>query len=273
MTSPNGLELLSPATLAGKTAIVTGSTSGIGLAIAQGLAAAGCNVALSGFGDPASIEAIISRFSGPGAAKARHFAADLSQPAEIRAYVEGAASAFGSVDILVNNVGMQHVEPIDSFPEAQWDKIIALNLSSAFHTTKASVPYMKKAGWGRIINISSAHGLVASPFKSAYVASKHGIVGLTKTVALELAETAITCNAICPGYVNTPLVQGQIADQAKANKMSEAQVVRDVILASQPNKRFIEPAEVAGFALFLCTRAADSITGAILAEDGGWTSR
>ena len=269
---PNGLDLLATSALKGKTALITGSTSGIGLGIAEAFAAAGCNVALSGFGKPEEIAALVARLSASGTGAA-HFAADLSQPAEIAGYVSGAAARFGSVDILVNNVGMQHVAAVDEFPDDQWDKIIALNLSSAFHTTKQSVPLMKKAGWGRIINIASAHGLVASPFKSAYVASKHGLVGFTKAVALELAESPITCNAICPGYVNTPLVQGQVKDQAKVHNMSEDQVIRDVILAVQPSKRFVETEELAGFALFLCLPAANSITGAILAEDGGWTSR
>jgi 3-hydroxybutyrate dehydrogenase len=271
--SDNGLACLSTAALRGKTALITGSTSGIGLAIAQGFAAAGCRIALSGFGEPGLIAGICTQLQSLSGTDARHFAADLANPDEIRAYVADAAQQLGGVDILINNVGMQHVAPVDEFPDDKWERIIALNLSSAFHATKAAVPHMKATGWGRLINIASAHGLVASPFKSAYVASKHGLVGFTKAVALELAETAITCNAICPGYVNTPLVQGQVADQAKVHGLSEAQVIRDVILAVQPTKRFIEPAELAGFALFLCTPAASSITGAILPQEGGWTSR
>jgi 3-hydroxybutyrate dehydrogenase len=268
----NGLNLLSMTHLGGKTALVTGSTSGIGLAVAQALAAAGCNIALSGFGAPNIISALIAELGGSGG-KITHTAADLSQPAEVRRYVETAITDHGSADILVNNVGMQHVAPVEAFPDDMWDKIIDTNLNAAFHATKAVLPGMKASNWGRIINIASAHGLVASPFKSAYVTSKHGLMGLTKTTALEVAETGITVNAICPGYVNTPLVQGQVQDQAKVHGMSEAQVIREVILAAQPNKRFIEPAELAALVLFLCTQAATSITGAALPMDGGWTSR
>lgn len=267
-----GLELLSLADLRGKSAVITGSTSGIGLAIAEALAAAGCNIGLSGFGDAAVIANLITRLGGLAGAKVIHTMADLSKPAEIKAYIEAAEKDLGGVDILVNNVGMQHVAPVDSFPEDQWEKIIALNLSSAFYTTRAALPIMKARNWGRIINIASAHGIVASPFKSAYVASKHGLVGFTKAVALEVAETPITVNALCPGYVNTPLVQGQIKDQAKARNIPESQVIRDVILGSQPNKRFIEAEELAAFVLFLCSAASSSITGAVLAEDGGWTA-
>jgi 3-hydroxybutyrate dehydrogenase len=267
-----GLDLLSTAPLHGKTAIVTGSTSGIGLAMAEAFAAAGCNVALSGFGEAATIADLVKRLSS-GGSKITHSRADLSKPAEARGYIEQAIADHGSADILVNNVGMQHVAAVDAFPDDKWEAIIDINLNSAFHITKAALPSMKAQNWGRVINIASAHGMVASPFKSAYVASKHGLVGFTKSLALELAETGITANAICPGYVNTPLVQGQVKDQAKVHNMSDAQVIRDVILAVQPSKRFVEPAELAGFALFLCTRAAASITGAVLAEDGGWTSR
>jgi 3-hydroxybutyrate dehydrogenase len=268
----NGLNLLSTTHLEGKTALITGSTSGIGLAVAEALAATGCNIALSGFGAPDVIAGLIIQLSSRGG-KITHISADLSQPAEVRRYVETAITDHGSADILVNNVGMQHVAPVEAFPDDVWDKIIDTNLNAAFHTTKAVLPGMKARNWGRIINIASAHGLVASPFKSAYVTSKHGMMGLTKTTALEVAETGITVNAICPGYVNTPLVQGQVQDQAKVHGMSEAQVIREVILAAQPNKRFIEPAELAALAVFLCTQAAASITGAALPVDGGWTSR
>jgi 3-hydroxybutyrate dehydrogenase len=269
----NGLDLLSTASLKGKTALVTGSTSGIGLAMAEAFAAAGCHIALSGFGEAQMITDLVKRLSGLHGAKVTHTAADLAKPAEVRAYVEAAIADMGSVDILVNNVGMQHVAAVDVFPDDKWEAIIDINLNSAFYATKAALPGMKARNWGRVINIASAHGMVASPFKSAYVASKHGLVGFTKSLALELAETGITANAICPGYVNTPLVQGQVKDQAKVHNMSEDQVIRDVILAVQPSKRFVEPAELAGFALFLCTGAAASITGAVLAEDGGWTTR
>jgi 3-hydroxybutyrate dehydrogenase len=264
-----GLELLSTAGLRGKTAIVTGSTSGIGLAMAEAFAAAGCNVALSGFGEPAAIADLTARLAA-GGGKITHTGADLGKPAEVRGYIEKAIADHGSADILVNNVGMQHVAAVDNFPDDKWEAIVDINLNAAFYATKAALPDMKARNWGRVINIASAHGIVASPFKSAYVASKHGLVGFTKSLALELAETGITANAICPGYVNTPLVQGQVKDQAS---MSEEQVIRDVILAVQPSKRFVEPAELAGFALFLCTRAAASITGATLSEDGGWTTR
>jgi 3-hydroxybutyrate dehydrogenase len=268
----NGLNLLSIAHLRGKTALITGSTSGIGLAVAETLAAAGCNIALSGFGAPDIIAGLITQLGSSGV-KITHLAADLSQPSEVRHYVETALANHGSADILVNNVGMQHVAPVETFPDDMWDKIIDTNLNAAFHTTKAVLPGMKARNWGRIINIASAHGLVASPYKSAYISSKHALLGFTKTIALEVAETGITVNAICPGYVNTPLVQGQVRDQAKVHDMSEAQVIRDVILAAQPNKRFIEPTELAALALFLCTSAATSITGAALPVDGGWTSR
>jgi 3-hydroxybutyrate dehydrogenase len=267
-----GLDLLSTSKLRGKTAIVTGSTSGIGMAMAEAFAAAGCNVALSGFGEAAFIADLVTRLSSHGG-KISHTHADLSQPAEVRTYIEKTIAALGSVDILVNNVGMQHVAPVEDFPDDKWEAIVDINLNSAFYATKAVLPGMKARNWGRIINIASAHGLVASPFKSAYVASKHGLVGFTKSAALEVAETGITINAICPGYVNTPLVQGQVKDQAKVHNMTDEQVIRSVILAAQPSKRFVEPAQLAGFALFLCTDAAASITGAALTEDGGWTSR
>jgi 3-hydroxybutyrate dehydrogenase len=254
-------------------AIVTGSTSGIGLAIAQALAGAGMNVMLNGFGDHEAIEALRQQLADDAGVQVLYSAADMRQPAEIAQMVAQAEEAFGSVDILVNNAGVQHVAPVDEFPDAKWDQIIGINLSSNFHTIKAVLPGMKRRNHGRIVNIASAHGLVASPFKSAYVAAKHGVVGLTKAVALEVAETGITVNAVCPGYVKTPLVEGQIRDQAKAHGMSEEQVIRDVILASQPNKRFVELEQLATFVVFLCSDAAASITGAALPIEGGWTAR
>jgi len=259
--------------LQGKTAIVTGSTSGIGLAIAERLAESGCHVVLNGFGDAAAIEATRAALAQRTGVRVSHSAADMSQPDQIEAMVREAEAAHGGVDVLVNNAGIQHVSPVDEFPPAKWEQILAINLSSNFYTVRAALPGMKQRGWGRIVNIASAHGLVASPFKSAYVAAKHGVLGLTKSVALEVAETAITCNAICPGYVKTPLVEGQIRDQARAHQMPEDQVVRDVILASQPNKRFVATSALADLVLFLCSPAADAITGAALPVDGGWTAR
>jgi 3-hydroxybutyrate dehydrogenase len=255
--------------LVGRVAAVTGSTSGIGLAVAEALAEAGADVALNGFGDPGPALEAVGRHGG----RTIHLASDMSRGAQAAAFIHEAAAALGPVDILVNNAGIQHVAPVESFPDAKWDAILAINLSSAFHTIKAALPAMKARGQGRIINMASAHGLAASPFKSAYVAAKHGMLGLTKTVALEVAETMITVNAICPGYVKTPLVEGQIADQAKAHAMSEEQVVRDVILASQPSKRFVEPAELGAMVVFLASEAGASITGAALSMDGGWTAR
>lgn len=259
--------------LSGKVAAVTGSTSGIGLAIAEGLAAEGADIALNGFGDADAIAALQQRISQAHGVRCLHFGADMSDGAQAAGFVTAAAAAFGPVAILVNNAGIQHVAAVEEFPPEKWDAILAINLSSAFHTTRAAVPGMKAAGWGRIVNIASAHGLVASPFKSAYVAAKHGIVGFTKSIALELAESGVTVNAICPGYVRTPLVEGQVADQAKVHGMSEADVIRNVILAAQPNKAFIEPGEVAALTAFLCSEAGRSITGAALAMDGGWTAR
>lgn len=255
--------------LAGKRAAVTGSTSGIGQAIADALARAGADVALNGFGDAAPALAEV----GAHGTKVIFAGADLSKGPDAEQWVKDVQAGLGGLDILVNNAGIQHVAPIDEFPPEKWDAILAINLSSNFHTIRAAVPGMKAANWGRIINIASAHGLVASPFKAAYVAAKHGVLGLTKTVALELAETGITANAICPGFVNTPLVKGQIADQAKANHMSEEDVVKNIILASQPSKRFVEPEEVADLAVYLAGDSASSITGAALSIDGGWTAR
>jgi 3-hydroxybutyrate dehydrogenase len=257
---------------AGRTAIVTGSTSGIGLGIAQALADSGANIVLNGFGDEKAIEetrASLARDHNVGVA---YSAADISKPDDIGEMIELAQSEFGGVDIIVNNAGIQHVAPVEEFPVEKWDAILAINLSGAFHAIRLSVPAMKKKGWGRIINIASAHALVASPFKAAYVAAKHGILGLTKTVALEVAEYGITANAICPGYVMTPLVQKQIPEQAKARGISEDAVVRDVLLAAQSTKRFVEVSEVATLAVFLASDEAGSITGTALPIDGGWTA-
>jgi 3-hydroxybutyrate dehydrogenase len=258
--------------LPGKTAIVTGSTSGIGLGIAQALADAGANIVLNGFGDAKAIEetrATLAREHNVGVA---YSDADIGKPDDIAAMIDLAHSEFGSVDIVVNNAGIQHVAPVEEFPVEKWDAILAINLSGAFHAIRLSVPAMKQKGWGRIINIASAHALVASPFKSAYVAAKHGILGLTKTVALEVAEHGITANAICPGYVMTPLVQKQIPEQAKARGISEQAVVHDVLLAAQSTKRFVEVSEVAALAVFLASDEAGSITGTALPVDGGWTA-
>jgi 3-hydroxybutyrate dehydrogenase len=259
-------------TLAGKSAIVTGSTSGIGLGIAQGLAAAGADIMLNGFGDAKEIEKIRAEIADEHKVKAVYDGADMSKPDAIAGMVQNAIKTFGKLDIVVNNAGIQYVAPIDEFPVAKWDAILAINLSSAFHSTRAALPGMKSRKWGRIINIASAHGLVASPFKSAYVAAKHGMVGFTKVTALEVAELGITCNAICPGYVWTPLVEGQIDDQAKAHKMTREQVIHDVLLAQQPNKRFATVEEMGALAVFLCSDGAASITGTALPVDGGWVA-
>jgi 3-hydroxybutyrate dehydrogenase len=258
--------------LKGKTALVTGSTSGIGLGIAQRLAAEGANIVLNGFGDVAGIEKLRNQIASEHGVNVVYDAADMTKPESIAAMVKKAVAQFGAVDVLVNNAGIQHVAPVDEFPPEKWDAILAVNLTSAFHTTRAALPAMKKKRWGRIVNIASAHALVASPFKSAYVAAKHGLAGLTKTVALEVAEQGITANAICPGYVRTPLVERQIPDQAKARGISEEQVVRDVILAAQPTKRFVAVDEVAALTAFLCSEGAASITGAMLSIDGGWSA-
>jgi 3-hydroxybutyrate dehydrogenase len=259
--------------LAGKSAIVTGSTSGIGLEIAIHFARAGANVMLNGFGDAKQIEALRADLARSHGVKVAYSAADLSRTEPVYQMIDDAKAAFGAVDILVNNAGIQHVAKIEEFPLAKYDAIIAINMSSNFHAIRAALPGMLKSGWGRIINIASAHGLVASPFKSAYVAAKHGVVGLTKVVALEAAEHGVTCNAICPGYVRTPMVEGQIDDQAKTHGITREQVIRDVMLKGQPTKRFVEPSEVAGLALFLCSDAAASITGAALPIEGGWVAQ
>src|ERR1700761_7340337 len=258
--------------LASRNALVTGSTSGIGLAIARVLAQDGANIVINGMGDPAAIEKERAAIEKDFGVKALYNGADMSKPAEIAAMVADAQSKLGSVDVLVNNAGIQFVSPIEDFPIEKWDQIIAINLSAAFHAIRAVVPGMKERKWGRIINTASAHALVASPFKSAYVAAKHGIAGLTKTVALETATFGITANAICPGYVWTPLVEKQIPDTMAARHMTKEQVINDVLLHAQPTKEFVTVEEVADLAVFLATDSARSITGAILPIDGGWTA-
>jgi 3-hydroxybutyrate dehydrogenase len=258
--------------LKGKTAMVTGSTSGIGLGIAEALAAQGVNVVLNGFGDQGEIERLRGGLASKYGVRVAYDGADMSKADAIERMMKTALEAYGAVDILVNNAGIQHVAPVDEFPVAKWDAVLAINLSAAFHTTRLALPAMKKKGWGRIINIASAHALVASPYKSAYVAAKHGLAGFTKTVALEVAELGITANAICPGYVWTPLVEKQIPDTAKARGITEEQVKRDVLLAAQPTKQFVTVEQVAALAVFLATDAAASITGTILPIDGGWTA-
>ena len=251
---------------------MTGSTSGIGLAIARAMAAQGANVTINGFGDKAAIEKERSGIEKEFAVKAVYSPADMTKPAEIADMVKTAEKTFGSLDVLVNNAGIQFVSPIEDFPIDKWDQILAINLSAAFHAIRAAVPGMKSRKWGRIISTASAHSLVASPFKSAYVTAKHGLAGLTKTVALELATFGVTCNCISPGYVWTPLVEKQIPDTAKARGMTEEEVKRDVILAAQPTKEFITVDEIASLAVYLCSDAAKAITGANLSIDGGWTA-
>lgn len=258
--------------LNGKSVVVTGSTSGIGLGIARSFAAEGANIMLNGLGDAVEIETLRAGIEADFKVKAVYSPADMTRPAEIADMIAQAKRELGSVDVLVNNAGIQYVAPVDEFPPEKWDQIIAVNLTSAFHTTRAAVPMMKANGWGRIINIASAHGLIASPFKSAYIAAKHGIVGLTKTVALEIAEQGITCNAICPGWVKTPLVDKQIDAQAAAHKMPRDDVIRNVILERQPTKEFVKIEEVAALAVFLAGDAAASITGASMSIDGGWVA-
>ena len=258
--------------LKGKNALVTGSTSGIGLGIAEGLAAQGVNLVLNGFGDAKEIETLRAGLAAKFGVKVLYDGADMSKADEIEAMMHKAEKDLGGIDILVNNAGIQHVAPVDEFPVNKWDAIIAINMSSTFHTTRCALAYMKKQGWGRIINIASAHALVASPFKSAYVTAKHGVMGFTKTVALEVAEKGITVNAICPGYVLTPLVEKQIPDTAKARGITEEQVKRDVLLAAQPTKKFVTVEELAGTTVFLCSDAAASITGTNISFEGGWTA-
>jgi 3-hydroxybutyrate dehydrogenase len=260
------------ASLSGKVSLVTGSTSGIGLGIARALAAAGSSVVLNGFGNPEEIKATQAKVGSDFGVSVVYSGADMSNPASIAEMMKMAFDTFGSVDVLVNNAGIQHVAPLQEFPVAKWDAILAINLSSAFHTTRLALPKMLANKWGRIINIASAHGLVGSAFKSAYVTAKHGMLGLTKVTALETAEAGITCNAICPGYVYTPLVEAQIESQAKAHGIPREQVIRDVLLAQQPNKRFATVDELGALSVFLASNAAGSITGAAIAVDGGWTA-
>jgi 3-hydroxybutyrate dehydrogenase len=258
--------------LKGKSALVTGSTSGIGLGIARALAAEGANVMINGFGEADAIEKERAGLEHEFSVRALYSGADMTRPAEIAAMVAEAERAFGAVDILVNNAGIQFVSPIDEFPIEKWDQIIAINLSSAFHTIRAALPKMKEKGWGRIIATASAHSLAASPFKAAYVAAKHGIAGLTKVLALELAEHGVTANCISPGYVWTPLVENQIPDTMAARGLSREEVVNDVLLAKQPTKKFVQPEEVAALAVFLCRDEAQNINGANYSIDGGWTA-
>ena len=259
--------------LAGKTALITGSTSGIGLAYAKALAGEGANVVINGFGDKDAIEKERLGLEELSGAKALYSGHDLTKQEEIEAMMAEAAATFGGVDILINNAGTQHVAPVEDFPVDKWNLIIALNLTSAFHTTRLAVPYMKSKKWGRIIQTASAHSLTASPFKSAYVTAKHGLAGFTKTVALEVATCGITANCISPGYVWTPLVENQIPDTMKARGMMLEQVMNDVLLAGQPTKQFVTVEQVAAMALFLCSDAAVNITGANMSIDGGWTAQ
>lgn len=259
--------------LKGKTAIVTGSTSGIGLAIAQKLAREGVHVLLNGLGDAAAIEATRANLAKETGVTVLFHGADMTKPREIEEMVKTAKDKLGGVDILVNNAGIQHVSPIDEFPPEKWEAIIAINLVASFHTIRHALPLMKEKNWGRIVNIASAHALVASPFKSAYVAAKHGLAGMTKSVALEVAQKGVTVNAICPGYVKTPLVENQITDTAKARNMSEEDVVKNVLLGAQPTKQFTTVEQVGDLTAFLCSDAAANITGSMISIDGGWTAQ
>ncbi|WP_305987942.1 3-hydroxybutyrate dehydrogenase [Roseibium sp. MMSF_3544] len=259
--------------LANKTAVVTGSTSGIGLGCARAFAAQGANVVINGLGDADEIEQTRAAIEADFGVRCNYSPANMLHGEEIAGMISDAEKAFGSVDILVNNAGIQHVSPLDEFPIEKWDAIIAINLSSAFHAIRAALPGMKERGWGRVINTASAHALVASPYKAAYVAAKHGVAGLTKTVALEVAEQGITVNAICPGYVWTPLVEAQIPDTMKARNMTEEEVKKDVMLKAQPTKEFVTVDQVAGYAVFLCSDTASAITGSIMPIDGGWTAQ
>lgn len=254
--------------LSGKTAVITGSNSGIGLAAAEELARAGASIVLNSFSDQDDDHALAKRIGDEYGVQARYIQADMSKAEDCRRLVAEA----GRCDILVNNAGIQHVAPVEDFPADKWDAIIAINLSSAFHTTAAALPGMRAQGWGRVINIASAHGLTASPYKSAYVAAKHGVVGFTKTIALETAGQGITVNAICPGYVLTPMVESQIPDQMKTHNMDRETVVREVMLARQPSKEFVTPEQIGGTVVFLASEAADQMTGTTLSVDGGWTA-
>lgn len=255
-----------------RTAVVTGSTSGIGKGIAQGLAAAGMNIVLNGIESADEVEQTRSEMERSHGVKVVYIPADLMKAEGASGLVESSQKTLGSVDVLVNNAGIQYVSPIEEFPDSKWEAVLSLNLSAAFYTTRAVIPGMKASGWGRVINIASAHGLVASPYKSAYVAAKHGLIGLTKTVALEVAENGITVNAICPGYVWTPLVEKQIPDTAQARGLTEKEVINDVLLAAQPNKKFTTIEEISGITQFLVSDSADSMTGTALSVDGGWTA-
>jgi len=259
--------------LSGQAAVVTGSTSGIGAALAEGLARNGADIVLNGFGDAGEIEALRARLEADYAVKARYHGADMTKPAEIADLIGFAKAEFGRLDILVNNAGIQHVAPVDEFPDDKWDAIIAINLSSVFHAMKAALPIMKAEGRGRIVNLASVHGLVASPYKAAYVAAKHGVHGLTKTAALEAAETGVTINCLNPGYVQTPLVEGQIADTAKARGISKDEVVRDVMLAAQPTKRFVTYDQLIGALLYLVSDDGANMNGGAITVDGGWTAK
>jgi len=259
--------------LSGKVALVTGSTSGIGLGIAQALAAQGADIMLNGFGDADQIKSIMAGLSKDAGVRVLHHGADMSKPAEIEDMIRSTESKLGRIDILVNNAGIQHVAPIEDFPIERWDAVLAINLSSAFHTIRCALPGMKKRGFGRIINVASAHGLVASAQKSAYVAAKHGIVGLTKAVGLETAPTPVTCNAICPGWVLTPLVQKQVDARAAANKMSNEEAKKNLLLEKQPSGEFVTPEQLGGLAVFLCSDAASQVRGAAWNVDGGWVAQ
>ncbi len=259
--------------LTGKTAIITGSTSGIGKGIADSLAAQGCNIVLNGLGDQAAIEKDRAAMEKKYGVRVLYHGADMTKPDQIADLVTKTVQMLGGVDIVVNNAGIQYVCPVDEYPTEKWDTIIAINLSASFHMIRLCLPHMKKAGWGRVINLASAHALVASPFKSAYVAAKHGIAGLTKVVALEVAQQNITCNAICPGYVKTPLVENQIADTAKARGITEDDVINNVMLAAQPTKKFTKIDQLSDLAVFFCSDAAANITGTMLPVDGGWTAQ
>ena len=257
----------------GKSALITGSTSGIGLGIARTLAAQGASVILNGFGDAHEVERLRAELAEQHGVAVRYDGADMSKPEAIEAMMGKALAEFGSVDLLINNAGIQHVAPVDEFPVDKWYAILAINLSAVFHTVRLALPAMKKRRFGRIVNIASAHALVASPYKSAYVTAKHGVAGFTKTVALETAEAGITVNAVCPGYVLTPLVEAQIPDTARARGITREQVVRDVLLAAQPTKKFVTVEQVAALTAFLCSEDAASITGAVLPIEGGWTAQ
>ena len=259
--------------LKGKTALITGSTSGIGLGYARALAAEGARVMINGFGDRAAIDGYVAELAASSGESALYCGADMTKPDEIRAMVTDCTAKLGAPDILINNAGIQHVAPVDEFPEDKWDAVLAIILSSAFHTTKAALPGMKEKGWGRVINTGSMHSLVASPYKSAYNAAKHGLAGLTKTVALEVATQGITVNNICPGYVWTSLVENQIPDTMKARGLTRDQVINDVLLANQPQKKFVQVEQLAALALFLCRDEASAITGTNLSVDGGWTAQ